>query len=472
MFTKSVDIIIFMKMKPAITFILALQSVIVFSQSSNDILNVLVSNKTITQQQADSLRAEYAIVQQNSVPDKMLKVEFEFRPRVEYRNGYQYLRNDSSSASSFTNQRSRLSLSYAYNNRFVLQFSFQDLRVWGQQDPRSVGATLQAFEAWAEPYITDKLSIRVGRQKLVYDNQRLFAENDWRLSGAVHDALNIRYNSSRISTEFAMAFNQMSERFFGTDYAPVGFTNYKFLAVQHLKYAISKRITLTTINSTDGFQVKGETEKYNIRYTLGGRVEYLSGSVYGTITGYYQGGENPSGTGLSAWYFQPELRFTSSAGSTLRLGLEYFTGTGNDPVASTDHSFVPLYGVAHRFNGSMDLITRFPADVGGTGLINPYLFIIQALSKKIDIRADFHTFHSQTDYFVDDEKIDRYLGFENDFLFTYKPNQVLKLDAGFSYMLPAKSFAIIKGAGDARYNLTWAYVSLTFKPILFTTRFK
>jgi hypothetical protein len=459
-------------MKPIVTFLLLFQSAIIFGQNSNDLLNLLVANKTITQQQADSLRAEYAIVQQNTVPDKVLRIDFEFRPRVELRNGYQQLRNDSSTASSFTNQRSRLSLNYAYNNRFILQFSLQDLRVWGQQDPRSTGATLQAFEAWAEPYLTDKLSVRVGRQKLIYDNQRLFAENDWRLSGAVHDALNFRYNSTKISTELAMTFNQMSERFFGTDYTPVGFTNYKFLIVHHLKYMISKDFTLTTINSTDGFQVKGKTEKYNIRYTLGGRVEYLSGPIYGTISGYYQGGENPSGGSLAAWYFQPEFRLTAATGSTLRLGLEYFTGTGNETNFSTDRSFVPLYGVAHRFNGSMDLITRFPTDVGGAGLINPYIFFIQPVSKKIDLRADFHTFHLESDYFVDDNKIDSYLGFENDFLFSYKPNQVLKLDAGFSYMLPTESFAIIKGAGDARYNLTWAYVSLTFRPLLFTTKFK
>jgi len=194
--------------------------------------------------------------------------------------------------------------------------------------------------------------------------------------------------------------------------------------------------------------------------------------MYGTISAYYQGGENPSGSGLSAWYFQPEMRYTANTGSVVRLGVEYFTGTENNATAKTDHSFVPLYGVAHRFNGSMDLITRFPTDVGGAGLINPYLFLIHPLSKKLDLRADFHTFHSQTDYLVADVRQDRYLGFENDFLLTFKPNQVLKLDAGFSYMLPSESFALIKGAGNPDLNLTWAYICLTFKPVLFTSKIK
>lgn len=459
-------------MKPFFSLLLVLINGIALGQSPNDVLNVLISNKTITQSQADSIRAEYAVNQQISIPDKNLRIDFEFRPRAEYRNGYGVLRNDSSRAGGFVNQRSRLSLNYTLSNRFILQFSFQDLRVWGQQDPRSTGATLQVFEAWAEPYITDKLSVRVGRQRLIYDNQRLFAENDWRLSGAVHDALNIRYNDTKISSELAMAFNQLSERSFGTDFVPAGFIIYKFLAVHYLKYQLSKSIVLTTINSTDGFQVKDKPEKYNFRYTLGGRLEASTGNWYGTISGYYQGGKNPSGKDLSAWYFQPEARYTSSTGTTVRLGMEYFTGSGNQPGLPTDRSFVPLYGVAHRFNGSMDLITRFPNDVGGAGLINPYLFIIKPLSKKIDLRADFHTFHLQATYYVNDVALDRNLGFENDFLFTYKPNSVLKLDAGFSYMLPTETFAIVKGAGQAKYNLTWAYISLTFKPVLFQTKFR
>jgi hypothetical protein len=121
----------------------------------------------------------------------------------------------------------------------------------------------------------------------------------------------------------------------------------------------------------------------------------------------------------------------------------------------------------------MDLITKFPADVGGAGLVNPYLFLIQPISTKIDIRTDFHTFHLQQDYYtIDDIKIDRYLGFENDFLITYKPNAITKVDLGVSYMLPTKSFEIVKNSGNSKYNLTWIYLSLTFKPQLLGLNFK
>jgi phosphate-selective porin OprO and OprP len=53
-------------MRIIISFLLILFSGLAFSQSSNDILNLLIANKTITQQQADSIRAEAAIKQQET----------------------------------------------------------------------------------------------------------------------------------------------------------------------------------------------------------------------------------------------------------------------------------------------------------------------------------------------------------------------------------------------------------------------
>jgi hypothetical protein len=348
----------------------------------------------------------------------------------------------------------------------------QDLRVWGQQDPRSTSATLQVFEGWVEPVITNKFSVRIGRQRLVYDNQRLFAENDWRLSGAVHDAVNFRFNTPKVISELAVAFNQLSERYFGTDYSPSGFINYKFLAVNYLRYKPSANFTITALNSIDAFQKSSDPEKMNFRFTLGGRFELENNFIYGTIAGYFQGGKNSTGKQLSAWYLQPEIRVTTSKKMVARLGTEIFSGNENSTASGTDHSFVPLYGVAHRFNGSMDLITKFPSDVRGAGLVNPYLFLIQPVAGKFELRADFHAFYLQQDYYLNDLKYDKYLGFENDFLFTYKPNNITKVDFGVSYMLPTENFEVVRNSGDSKYNLTWVYLSLTFKPQLLGLNFK
>ena len=66
MFTKSVDI---MRLLFSLTFFLLIIAE-TYSQSSNDILNLLILNKSISQQQADSLRAEAAIKQQEAEANK------------------------------------------------------------------------------------------------------------------------------------------------------------------------------------------------------------------------------------------------------------------------------------------------------------------------------------------------------------------------------------------------------------------
>lgn len=55
---------------------------------------------------------------------------------------------------------------------------------------------------------------------------------------------------------------------------------------------------------------------------------------------------------------------------------------------------------------------------------------------------------------------------------TFKPNAATKVDLGVSYMLPTESFATVKKFGSGKYNLSWVYLSLTFKPQLFAYNFK
>ena len=86
MFTNSVDI---MKLTFSITFLIVIISNS-FSQSSNDILNLLILNKTISQQQADSVRAEAALLQQST--DAARKSFFISAARQMQLTGYSQIR--------------------------------------------------------------------------------------------------------------------------------------------------------------------------------------------------------------------------------------------------------------------------------------------------------------------------------------------------------------------------------------------
>ncbi|HEX5155485.1 MAG TPA: alginate export family protein [Parafilimonas sp.] len=413
-----------------------------------------------------------------------LTFALDMRTRFEMRHGYRGIPlADTPAAYAFT-QRTRFNVDYKSKNLDVF-LSLQDARVWGQQDPREgqTGVSTQntpsstfatyLFEVYAEPKFGDKFSIRIGRQRVMYDNQRLFAENDWRLPGNSHDAIRVIYNNKiNFTTELLGAFGQSGENVFTTKYQPL-VSNYKNLVVSYLNWKLTDKFTLTTLNTMDGYQ-SSDPAKYKTsyqRFTLGGRLEYSTYNWYLTFSGYKQTGKDSSGKKLNAYYMQPEIRYTGGP-LTVRLGFEYLSGSDSSTHPSEDKNFVPLYGVAHRFMGNLDLFATFPADVNGAGLFNPYLFIWFQKNKLL-FRIENHLFYSQSRFVYKGTPTDKYLGFENDWRLNYKPSKITDLEIGFCWATVTNSMVYIKvpkvaSADVDKYSKLpyFAYVSLKLTPTL------
>jgi hypothetical protein len=473
-----------MKTSKAIILLLSISSLqLASAQSSDDLLNLLIKRGLVKQTEADSLRATLALRQQEKPTNKSLTIDLQMKNRLEYRNGYGNIPADNSSAASFVNQRSRLNIDYKHGNAFNTVLSLQDARVWGSHDPRGLNGTIQLFEGYVEPIISPNFSIRIGRQRIALDNQRLFAENEWRINGASHDAINFRYNKNKLNTELIAAFNQTGERNFGTDYTPAelsitpasstasSWTNYKALAVHYLKYDFNSNLIGTTIIASDAYQDAVQKEQNYWRFTYGGRLEYNNKKWYATASSYLQTGRNNTGQTIKAWYIQPEIKYNFTANSAIRLGAEIISGD-NGKVGQVDHSFVPIYGVAHRFNGFMDLFTKFPNDVNNAGLVNPYLFINKKLTDKIELNSNSHLFYTQRG-FIDgtNQKLTKFMGYEHDLVVTYKPNAVTQIESGFSVALPTDTMTAIKKTGNSEKIANWAYIQVKFTPVLFKNKF-
>ncbi|MDX2247787.1 MAG: alginate export family protein [Bacteroidia bacterium] len=400
---------------------------------------------------------------------EIFSIGLEFRPRTEFRNGYRQIRRDTTHAAVFTEGRSRLYLNYERKG-FIFHTSIQDVRIWGQYDPRSTEGTLQVFEAYVEPTLKKGLSVRIGRQKIMYDNQRLFAQNDWRQTAGAHDGVRFMYKKKTFEGDLIGVFNQEKgahERFFETDFSP-GFSNYKILLANFLRYKTGK-ITLTAINASDAFQDADDIHLTHWRFTSGGRIEYTQKKVYLTLAAYYQYGKTPKGENLSAGYIQPEVQFKDNKHWTLRLGAEVFSGDDGRNPDNTSHSFDALYGVNHRFLGSMDFFTRFPDDFNNAGIVAPYLFVFYDVNKKLTLRADGHLFYSQNHFVPEGDylPIRKYLGFENDLLLRYRPNSYTEIDLGYSYAIVTESMEYIRKGGNSDLFQSWAFLMITFKPELF-----
>jgi len=415
-------------------------------------------------------------------PANSLNISVEMRVRSELRHGYRSIPVKDTAASFSTSQRTRLNFDFK-TKRLDFYASIQDARVWGQQDPRegqggsgltSTPATtfpVYLFETYVEPHFNDKWSVRIGRQRIMYDNQRLFAENDWRLAGNSHDAIRFIYNNNiNLNTELTFAFNQSNENAFTSNYAPNGFSNYKDLLVHYLNYKISKSFILTTLNTMDGYQSAYNPKTNYQRFTSGGRLEYQSYNWYATTAAYYQYGKDSSGKKLAAYYIQPEIKYTSK-NTSIRLGMEYVSG--QDSTSSKDNNFVPLYGVAHRFMGNLDLFTSFPRDLKSSGLINPYLFY-QYKKDKWTVRIENHLFYTHTGFaFKGMPANNKFLGFENDWRLNFKPTPVIDLEYGFCWASVTNSMVelknTIKTSADLNnYSKTpyFTYLSLRVTPVI------
>ena len=415
--------------------------------------------------------ANFSAFSQVADSTETFSIALEFRPRIEFRNGYRILRSDSTQPAGFTENRTRLYLSYKRKG-FVFHTSIQDIRVWGEQNPRATNGTLQLFEGYVEPSITDQFSLRIGRQKVMYDNQRLFAQNNWRQNGGTHDGVRLIWKGTNLNTELFGAYNQQAgsqNNNFETDFSP-GFSNYKALVVHYLQFKPNSQLTLTTLNATDAFQDPIRTRKHYWRGTSGGRIEYAKHGYYLTMAAYYQYGDNKTGQRLGAYYWQPEVKVMVAADLTFRLGAEVFSGDNGLKPYQASNSFDALYGVNHRFLGFMDLFTQFPNDLNQAGLIAPYLFAFYNVGQKVTLRADGHLFFSQNNFVPagETDAIDKYLGFENDLQVQYKPNFFTAIELGFSYGLFTESMEQIKQGGNSDLFQSWGYCMVTFNPELFS----
>ena len=390
----------------------------------------------------------------------------ELKQRFEIRNGYRTLVPDDTSPSFFINNRVRLN--FDFKSKYVDAYiSVQDARIWGEYGGTNRKGSINLFEGYAVVPIVKGLSTKIGRQRIMYDNQRLFAQNDWRVWARAHDAARLSYKSEKSEVEGIIAFNQLSETNFGTSYISETGEDYKLLNIFWFKQNFKNGFTLSLIHAGDGFEAITPDKKLKMRYTDGGRIEWQKKKWYLTTAGYIQYGKTTADKKILSWYLQPEIKFTGLKNTTFRLGAEILSGQN---VADNDtakfNSFVPLYGVAHRFNGYMDQFTRFPADTKNGGLIDPYFYVDYKLNEKIGFSSNFHYFASAQNLVKSGESLNKTLGFEHDILFNYNPHKIIGLEIGYSYLLPTESLEYIKNTTTNKFN-QWAYVQLTIKPEFF-----
>ncbi|AOW11243.1 hypothetical protein EM308_03900 [Flavobacterium gilvum] len=430
----------------------------------------------------------------------------QFRPRTEFRDGYSTLQKKDAETAAFTSQRTRLNVGFTgYRFRFFV--AVQDVRVWGQ-DASTINRTttaenngIQLHEAWGEIILNDtvskiqNLSLKIGRQEISYDDQKVIGGLDWLQQARYHDAVVLKFANKGWTADFGAAFNQNKELLEGTIYNGVppvtaGYTagtnglgtNYKSLEYAYLarkfyfgdisflflsdnfnKYSnvTSGTPPVVTKVNEQGIWTRNTTGfYYNINPT---RKLKLEGSFY------HQFGHDKNGRSLSSDL--ASLTATAQVGRKLFLapGIDYLSGNdGTKAVTatSTNNQFDPLYGTPHKFWGNMDYFYA-SSGFGSQGLLNYFLKTKYNLKDNLTLFADLHAFEAANT--LSDGAggtQNSYLGTELDLKMSYNFTKMVNIEAGYSYMKATNSMASaqVKNVVNANLSPQWAYVMVNIKP--------
>ncbi|MEY2949848.1 MAG: alginate export family protein [Saprospiraceae bacterium] len=356
---------------------------------------------------------------QSNDPDAYLTLGIEYRPRTELRYGYRKLPTVNAQPAFFTSHRARLNLGYE-SEKINFFLSVQDIRLWGEEATRDRLGELQLFEFYVMPQLNDHWSMKIGRQRLSFDDERFFAQNDWRQASGKHDGINIIYRSPSIQFDWFTAFNQSTMGNFGTNYQP-GFEGYKFLMAHLMTWDINSKSTLTSTIFADGYQGTTPVQKTFVKSTIGLKFKQAMGSKTSFAASLFsQNGKLPSGQKIRAWFYDIELLQPISPNYQLRAGLQYFSG-GNSPTDDFSNSFLAQYGAFHKFNGRMDYTAKTVDTYNHESLSNPYIIQDLQLNDRVKLSFETHLLGTQNYFYA----------LENDLRCLWKVNAWTQLEIAY-----------------------------------------
>jgi hypothetical protein len=421
-----------------------------------------------------------AIVMISGKTFAQFSIDGEFRPRFEFRDGFKSLPADNTSPAYLVSQRSRLAMNFT-NDKVTTKITFQDVRLWGSDKLKSNTPSTAVHEAWAQVKLCDSLSIRLGRQELVYDNERLLSRNDWSQQGTSHDAAVLKYHYNGWKIDFGSAFNQIKDTTSGTDYSDKTIKgNYKSLNYLWIDKKFNKFNT-SLLGIMDGYQKTGTTSTTYLRGTYGLILNYTDNGWSVTGRGFLQSGSTTKGSEINskykdkrmdvnAYYANMDISYQLTKKFSVLVGFEELSGQDNNNLDKYS-AFNTLYGTNHRFNGNMEYFSGAPESLKNAGLFNPYLKFTYQLTSTVGLKADFHYFSTNNEYYYDSKgkqlkSNGKYLGTEGDLSCNYTMSKEVNLLFGYSYMLGDNALTNYVSGSSKRLG-NWAFVQLSIKPNFF-----
>ena len=405
----------------------------------------------------------------------------EFKPRTEYRNGFGSIIPDALDPGFAIATRLRLNAGYQ-TEAFKFYMSLQDVMVWGenrQLKPEDSNNSFSVFQAWADIKLAEGFSTKIGRQMLVYDDQRILGGVDWAMQARNHDAALLQYKKGKFMMDLGLAFNQDFTattgnpggfQSVGTAYNTTGFFSYKSMQYLYLRHK-GEAFSASGLIMNNGFQnFTGDADAQvadgvSNLVTLGTHLNYKKGSFGAALNAYLQTGERQNSVDVSGAYLLGlDLTYKVSKGVSLGLGAEIISGNDTSTTDKTE-AFFPLYGTNHKFNGFMDYF-YVGNHANSVGLTDIHASAKFALGETSSLMVKVLNFSGEQEL----PSGEKSLGTEVDLVFA-KTFKGYGLAIGYSQMFASDGMYELKGVteADASSAQNWAWVQLTMKPKFLNT---
>lgn len=355
--------------------------------------------------------------------------------------------------------RSRFGGAITFNDNLGAMVELQDARTFGASRSllNSGAASLDLRQGWIElrDLFDSTLTVRVGRQPLIYGNERLIGTADWGNFGQSFDGLVAKARIGDVVVDgiaTAIARNPAT---------PI-YTRDVFLSGLWGGWKTTGKPTepSVTIQGFFLFDVPRTDSTRQNRHTVGLHSNGTFSGVDYEVDGAYQFGDYYAGAvhrDIAAMLVGLRLGYTMKEvmGFRLAAGIDLLSGRGND---STRYSvFNTLYATNHKFYGYMDILDN-PSQRAEMGLQDIVVQASVATSATTKIAVDLHLLSLASN--PEDVGLQggtKTIGNELDITCTAKLFDALMLQLGWSLFDGDRDRLVLRG----RKTISWGFISGT-----------
>lgn len=391
----------------------------------------------------------------------------EYRVNPVYSRGFREPLYQGDRPSLFTMQRTRLIFKYQKPDDLETELIVQDRRFWGEEDDRADMPSITVFRAWAEKYFTPELSLKIGRQGLVYDDQQILSDPNW-VGTRAHDVALLKYQTNDLKLHLAAAHGTNGQDLKWEPYLPDMYRNMAFIWAE--KSLGDHSLSMIFLNR--GMQRADSSVAYTQTFGPFANIRLNSNLSFKGLY-YYQMGMNTAGQEVSAYLFSTQLIYKRSNRLLVTVGLDASSGTNqtqlDDPANRKSHTFDRMYGLHHGKFGYLDYF--YVNNPTLCGVYDYYLKARVTLTDSFTIENHLHNFASSAtlNSVADGSVLDKQLGVENDLLLSYRFSPTFKVTLAHSIMFGTPTLDHFFGGQESEENQVF-YAVITATPSFFSTK--